>query len=60
MTEEQFGDGLKACDMFGAFVGNELIGCAGFFMQSGTKMRDRGDPKDHESDTNDVHVGKVL
>ena len=42
MTEEQFGDGLKACDMFGAFVGNELIGCVGFFMQSGTKMRHRG------------------
>lgn len=42
MSAESFKEGYKKCDIFGAFIENALIGCAGFFVQSPLKMMHRG------------------
>jgi ribosomal protein S18 acetylase RimI-like enzyme len=42
MSDAEFLDGFKKSDIFGAFVDNQLVGCAGFFVQSPLKMRHRG------------------
>lgn len=42
MSIERFKDAYKKCDVFGAFIGNSLVGSVGFFMQSPIKMQHRG------------------
>ena len=42
MSNAEFLDGFKKSDIFGAFVENQLVGCAGFFVQSPLKMCHRG------------------
>ncbi len=42
LTEEAFQHGFSTCDIFGAFVNDELVGCAGFFIYSSAKMAHRG------------------
>ena len=39
---EAFKDNYKKCDIFGAFLNEQLVGCAGFFVHSFTKMGHRG------------------
>ncbi len=42
LTEEAFQQGFCTCDVFGAFVNDELVGCAGFFIYAAEKMSHRG------------------
>lgn len=42
MSPHSFKEGYKECDIFGAFMANALVGCAGFFIQSPIKMCHRG------------------
>lgn len=42
MSADNFQEGYKQCDIFGAFVEHTFVGCAGFFVQSPIKMRHRG------------------
>ena len=42
LTEEAFQQGFSTCDIFGAFVNDELIGCTGFFIYSSEKVAHRG------------------
>ncbi len=42
MSVESFKEGYKKCEIFGAFMEQDLVGCAGFFVQSPLKMRHRG------------------
>lgn len=42
LSIDSFKEGYKKCDIFGAFMEHDLIGCAGFFAQSPIKMRHRG------------------
>ena len=42
LTEEAFQHGYSTCDIFGALVNDELVGCAGFFIYASEKMSHRG------------------
>lgn len=42
MSINGFKEGYKKCAIFGAFIADSLVGCAGFFIQSPIKMRHRG------------------
>lgn len=42
LTEEAFQQGYSTCDILGAFVNDELVGCAGFFVYASEKMSHRG------------------
>jgi len=42
LTDEAFQQGFSTCNIFGAFVDNELVGCVGFFIYSSKKMSHRG------------------
>ena len=42
LTEKAFQQGFGTCDIFCAFVNDELVGCAGFFIYSSEKMAHRG------------------
>ena len=42
LTDEEFQQKFNDCDLFGAFINNELVGCAGFFNCSSEKMAHRG------------------
>ena len=42
LTEEEFQQGFSACAIFGAFVDEEIVGCAGFFIYTAKKMSHRG------------------
>lgn len=41
-SDEEFKSFLNKSTIFGAFIGHELIGCAGFFTLNQIKMRHRG------------------
>lgn len=42
LSDEDFKSSLYKSSIFGAFIGPELVGCAGFFVQDQIKMRHRG------------------
>ena len=42
LTDEEFQQKFNNCDLFGAFINYELVGCAGFFIYSSEKMAHRG------------------
>lgn len=42
-SDAEFKKRLKTCDMFGAFVNNQLVGCAGYYIIPLVKMSHRGD-----------------
>lgn len=42
MSIGAFKEGYKKCVIFGAFIADSLVGCAGFFTQSPIKMQHRG------------------
>lgn len=42
MSAQSFKEGYKKCNIFGAFIENALVGCAGFFVQAPLKMVHRG------------------
>lgn len=42
MSAESFKEGYKKCEIFGAFIEHDFVGCAGFFVQSPIKMCHRG------------------
>ena len=42
-SDFKFKKRLKTCDMFGAFVDNQLVGCAGYYIIPLIKMSHRGD-----------------
>jgi len=42
MSADSFKEAYKKCDIFGAFIDDALVGCAGFFIQSPLKMCHRG------------------
>ncbi len=42
LTDVELQQRFSSCDLFGAFVHDELIGCAGFFVYSSEKMSHRG------------------
>ena len=42
LNNEDFQHGFKNCDMFGAFIHNQIAGCAGFFIHSSKKSNHRG------------------
>lgn len=43
MSDEELKASFKSCDVFGCFIENTLVGCAGFFVLSSLlKMRHRG------------------
>ena len=42
MSIGDFKEGYKKCAIFGAFITDSLVGCAGFFTQSLIKMQHRG------------------
>ena len=42
LTDQAFQQGYSNCDIFGAFVNEELVSCAGFFIYTPEKMSHRG------------------
>lgn len=42
LSDDQFAASFNTCDMYGCFVDRELVGVAGFFVLSSSKMCHRG------------------
>lgn len=42
LSDQKFQDWLEQCSIFGAFLDNQLIGCAGFYCLDALKTKHRG------------------